>query len=72
MNIEQLGKIIRENWSLLLFLGAMIVFWSTTTETLKAQDSRLEKLETMVLSLEQIRVDIAVIKTKIDSIEEKI
>lgn len=72
MEKKTLSEYVKEYWFMIVFIGMVIVSWSTFSGELKALENRVTELERVIVSFEQVRVDIAVIKEKISNIEEKI
>lgn len=71
-SMNNFGKYIKEYWFIIVFIGMLVVSWTTFTSRLKAVEDRLHQLEEKSASLEQIKIDIAVIKEKLINIDKKI
>jgi hypothetical protein len=70
--MENFGKYLREYWFIVIFIGMVVVSWTTFSTRLSAVEDRLKILEDKSASLEQIKIDIAVIKEKLTNIDKKI
>lgn len=70
--MEPFFKNIREYWFIIIFIGMVIISWTTFTTRLESIERRVGELEKIVTSFDQIRIDIAVIKEKLVNIEDKI
>lgn len=70
--MEQFGRLLKEYWFIIIFIGMVLVSWTTFSNRLAAIEERVTNLEKTVSTLEQIKIDIAVIKTKLDSIDKKL
>jgi hypothetical protein len=70
--MESFGKYLREYWFIVIFIGMIVVSWTTFSTRLSAVEDRLKVLEDKSASLEQIKIDIAVIKEKLTNIDKKI
>lgn len=69
-NMEQFFKNVKEYWFMIIFIGMVIVSWTTFSQRLTVLEGRVTKLEVALDALEQIRTDIAVIKNDIISIKQ--
>lgn len=70
--MEHLLKQLRENWLILIFLGSMIVSWTTFNTRLAQAESDIKELRLAIISIQDIKVDIAVVKEKVTSIEKQL
>ncbi len=70
--MENFGKYLREYWFIIIFIGMLVVSWTTFSSRLNNLENRVTSLEEKASSLEQIKIDIAVIKEKLTNIDKKI
>ncbi len=70
--MEHLLKQLRENWLILIFLGSMIVSWTTFNTRLAQAESDIKELRSAIISIQDIKVDMAVVKEKVTSIEKQL
>lgn len=70
--MEYFAKHLKDYWFIIVFLGMVVVSWTTFTSRLDAVESRLTRLEDSFGALELVRIDIAVIKNDISSIKRTI
>lgn len=64
-------KYIKEYWFIITFVGMVIVSWTTFAQRLNQLESKIQALELTANSLETIKIDIAVIKEKVLTLEKK-
>ena len=67
-----LAKQIKEYWFIIVFIGMVIVSWTTFSNRLEEVEKRVTEVEKAVTTFDQVRIDIAVIKEKLINIEKKI
>ena len=72
MEKKTLSEYVKEYWFMIVFIGMVVVSWTTFSGELKALENRVTELERIIITFEQVRIDIAVIKEKIINIEDKI
>ena len=72
MEKKTLSEYVKEYWFMIVFIGMVVVSWTTFSGELKALENRVTELERVIITFEQVRIDIAVIKEKITNIEDKI
>lgn len=70
--ITGIAKYLKEYWFMIVFIGMVIVSWTTFSNRLMQVEGRVTKLEESIGTLEQIKIDIAVIKEKLINIDKKI
>lgn len=70
--MEPFGRYLKEYWFIIIFIGMIVVSWTTFSSRLTAVEDRVKVLEDKSASLEQIKIDIAVIKEKLTNIDKKI
>ena len=63
---------IKENWVVLVFMGSLIIGW--TSNSLQLQQVKAQSLEnkTSLEAVKNIEIDIAVIKQQITNINDKL
>lgn len=62
---DWLNEFIEKNvWSILILLATIIIFYTKVDTNIKAQDTRLDKLETSFSDVIQIQKDIIIIQQK--------
>jgi len=71
-NMDQFGKYLKEYWFIIIFIGMVVVSWTTFSNRLASLEERVKVLEDKSQALEQIKIDIAVIKEKLINIDKKI
>lgn len=70
--MESFFKNIKEYWFIIIFIGMVVVSWTTFTARLSNLEDRVKAMESAILSFDQVRIDIAVIKNDIGAIKERI
>lgn len=61
---------LKDYWFMIVFIGMVIVSWTTFSNRLDIVEKRIELLEKEVDTLKTLQTDIAVIKEKIINIEK--
>ena len=61
---------LKEYWFMVVFIGMVVVSWTTFSNRLDLVEKRIELLEKEVDTLKTLQTDIAVIKEKIINIEK--
>lgn len=61
---------LKDYWFMVVFIGMVIVSWTTFSNRLDIVEKRIELLEKEVDTLKTLQTDIAVIKEKIINIEK--
>jgi hypothetical protein len=67
--MDLLPRTLKDYWHILVFIGMVIVSWTTFSTRLNDLEKRVTILEGVASSLESVRIDIAVIKNDIGSIK---
>lgn len=62
--MENILKQLRENWVILFFIGTLIASWTMFSNRLTNAEGKVLKLETTYGQIQQIQIDVAVIKEK--------
>ena len=70
--MEHLLKHLRDYWFIIVFIGMVVVSWTTFSNRLEGLEKRVTEVENAITSFDQVRIDIAVIKEKLINIERKI
>jgi len=70
--MDHLLKQLREYWFILIFVGMVVVSWTTFSNRLDGLEKRVTEVEKAIVAFDQVRIDIAVIKEKLINIERKI
>ena len=70
--MEHLLKHLRDYWFIIVFIGMVVVSWTTFSNRLGGLEKRVTDVEHAIASFDQVRIDIAVIKEKLINIERKI
>lgn len=69
-NTENFLSQIKSWWVIVLFIGSLIVTWTNFDNAINTHEVRLKELENQnkqwVITLQQIQVDVAIIRTKLD------
>lgn len=68
----ELAKQIKEYWFIVVFIGMVIISWTTFSNRLEELEKRVSEVEKAIVNFDQVRIDIAVIKEKLINIEKKI
>jgi len=70
--MEHFLKHLREYWFIIIFIGMVVVSWTTFSNRLEGLEKRVTEVENAITAFDQVRIDIAVIKEKLINIERKI
>lgn len=70
--MENFGKYLREYWFIVIFIGMVVVSWTTFSNRIEDLQIRVKALEAKTDGLEAIKIDIAVIKEQITNINKKL
>lgn len=65
-------KELRNNWMLIIFIGGLIVDWTTFNARLTQAESEIDQLSQVVAQINQINIDLAIIKTDVSYIKSKV
>ena len=60
---------IKDNWMLVLFVGSLIVGWTTLSNRLTHVEAQEQETKTALQSIQQIEIDIATIKKDVEYIK---
>ena len=64
-------KEIRNNWLIIVFIASLIVGWTTSNNRLTAVEAQVQEQKTALQSIQQIQIDINVMKTDIQYIKKQ-
>ena len=70
--MQQLFSQLRKDWMILLFIGTVIMSWTMFSARLSQAEEKISGLEKVIDSINQINVDVAVIKNQIVTINDKL
>jgi len=70
--MEHFLKQVKDNWVMLLFLGGVIVSWTTFNSRLANAEIKIVELQILVAQISKINIDIAVIREQIININSKL
>jgi len=70
--MEHTLKQIKDNWIILLFIVSLITTWTTFNSRLIEAEGDINKLQTIVESINEIKTNIAVMQNDISYIKAKI
>lgn len=65
-------KQLRDNWMIIIFIGSLIVTWTTFNSRLARAEEKITVLEETIDTIQDLRTDIAVIKRDIEYIKVKV
>lgn len=72
--MDQLFKTIKDNWIIVIFIASLIVTWSNFTNAINNHETRIVSIEETnkqyLTTLQQIQVDVAIVRTKIETIQK--
>ncbi len=72
--MDQLLKNIKDNWVIIIFLGTIIATWTNFSNAIENHEKRIVSIEETnkqyLTTLQQIQVDVAVVRTKIETIKK--
>ena len=63
---------LRDNWMIILFIGALITSWTMFSSRLSNAEEKIQELEEVYNQIEQMKIDIAVIRERVTNIDKKI
>lgn len=70
--MEHTLKHIKEGWFIILFIGSIIVSWTMFSARLLRAEEKIAQHEIVFQQLEQIKIDIGIIRNDLDWIKIKI
>lgn len=65
-------KYLKSNWILIAFIGSLVIGWTTFNSRLASAEIKITELQVVVAQINQIQVDIAVIKQDITWIKKNV
>lgn len=72
--MDQLFKTIKDNWIIVIFIASLIVTWTNFTNAINNHETRIVSIEETnkqyLTTLQQIQVDVAIVRTKIETIQK--
>lgn len=63
---------LRKNWVIIIFIGSLISTWTFFSSRLTQAESEIDQLSQVVAQINQINIDLAIIRTDVGYIKDKI
>ena len=70
--MENFFEQLRKNWVILLFMGSVIMSWTMFSSDLAQAQSEINELKTALDKINQISLDVAVIKNDLTYIKQEL
>lgn len=61
---------LRKNWVIIIFIGSLIATWTLFSTRLTQAENDIDNLSTVVSQINQINIDLAVIKSDIGYVKQ--
>lgn len=69
---QQIGEQIKNNWMIILFIGSLIVGWTTFNARLTSAENEVEKLSQVVSEINEINLSLAKLSKDVEYIKIRI
>lgn len=70
--MDSLTLKLKDNWFIIVFSASMIVWYANTTTRLEALETKVEDQRTINDKINQINIDVAVIKANVEFIKNRL
>lgn len=70
--MENLAKQLKENWFIYAFIAGLILWYGNINNRVDAVEAKQAEQQTTIEKIDQLLIDMAVIKTDISYIKEKV
>ncbi len=70
--MKDILKTLRENWPILTFLVAMVVWYANTNSRITAVEAKVDENTTVIVQIADMKTDIEVIKANVTFIKERL
>lgn len=70
--MEQFMKQLRDNWIILIFIGSLIMSWTTISSRLTEAESDIKDLKVLANDVSSMKIELGKISTSVEFIKQQV